>query len=254
MICQFLAFRMALLYIIHVTRIKLVLLQRSKLERCSCLFHCISFLFLHYETIAPQSIPRHFEETPLKEDWRQQVCMVVLQEYGVSDVETIEELIEKGSATRKIEVDAVLILPTTTNRQRVEGAETNKSLLAHKECIRALDNDRASYKLFSREKSLSKGYNPKKDALSSATNLKESTSLPLSSFASNASNFEEDIITSLPEQTGEDDYDVSEEFYKSERAQWKRNNGKVESSNRTALEEKLPKSNFDKVEGPAEIG
>lgn len=36
----------------------------------------------------------------MREDGKQQVCIVGLQEYKVSDVETIKELIEKGSATR----------------------------------------------------------------------------------------------------------------------------------------------------------
>jgi len=93
-------------------------------------------------------------------------------------------------------------------------------------------------------KSLSKGNNLKKDVLSSTTNLKESTTLPLPSVASNASNFEEDITTSWPEQTGGDDYDVSEEFYEPERTQWKRNNVKLESLNRAAPEEKLQKPSF----------
>ncbi|KAG8077297.1 hypothetical protein GUJ93_ZPchr0007g4618 [Zizania palustris] len=36
----------------------------------------------------------------MREDGKQKVCIVGLQEYRVSDVETIKELIEKGSATR----------------------------------------------------------------------------------------------------------------------------------------------------------
>lgn len=36
----------------------------------------------------------------MREDGKQQVCIVGLQEYRVSDVETIKELIERGSATR----------------------------------------------------------------------------------------------------------------------------------------------------------
>lgn len=36
----------------------------------------------------------------MREDGKQQVCIVGLQEYKVSDVETIKELIEKGNATR----------------------------------------------------------------------------------------------------------------------------------------------------------
>ncbi|GLU14524.1 hypothetical protein SLE2022_310860 [Rubroshorea leprosula] len=121
----------------------------------------------------------------MREDGKQQVCIVGLQEYRVSDVETIRELIEKGNATRstgttganeessrshailqlaiKRSVDGNESKPprvvgklsfidlagsergadTTDNdkQTRMEGAEINKSLLALKECIRALDND-----------------------------------------------------------------------------------------------------------------
>ncbi|KAG5537691.1 hypothetical protein RHGRI_024969 [Rhododendron griersonianum] len=121
----------------------------------------------------------------MREDGKQQVCIVGLQEYKVSDVETIQEFIEKGNATRstgttganeessrshailqlaiKRSADASESKPpklvgklsfidlagsergadTTDNdkQTRIEGAEINKSLLALKECIRALDND-----------------------------------------------------------------------------------------------------------------
>ncbi|XP_057454302.1 kinesin-like protein KIN-13B [Lotus japonicus] len=121
----------------------------------------------------------------MREDGKQQVCIVGLQEYRVSDVETIKELIEQGSSTRstgttganeessrshailqlavKRSVDGNGSKPprlvgklsfidlagsergadTTDNdkQTRIEGAEINKSLLALKECIRALDND-----------------------------------------------------------------------------------------------------------------
>ncbi|XP_028774043.1 kinesin-like protein KIN-13B [Neltuma alba] len=121
----------------------------------------------------------------MREDGKQQVCIVGLQEYRVSDVGAIKEFIEKGNATRstgttganeessrshailqlciKKSVDGTESKParlvgklsfidlagsergadTTDNdkQTRIEGAEINKSLLALKECIRALDND-----------------------------------------------------------------------------------------------------------------
>ncbi|KAI3521609.1 hypothetical protein L1887_11080 [Cichorium endivia] len=121
----------------------------------------------------------------MREDGSKQVCIVGLQEYRVSDVETIKELIDRGNSTRSTGTTganeessrshAILQLcvkrcvdgneskparvvgklsfidlagsergaDTTDNdkQTRMEGAEINKSLLALKECIRALDND-----------------------------------------------------------------------------------------------------------------
>ncbi|PSS01876.1 Kinesin-like protein [Actinidia chinensis var. chinensis] len=121
----------------------------------------------------------------MREDGKQQVCIVGLQEYRVSNVDTVKELIERGNATRSTGTTganeessrshAILQLAikrpidgndskparlvgklsfidlagsergadTTDNdkQTRMEGAEINKSLLALKECIRALDND-----------------------------------------------------------------------------------------------------------------
>ncbi|VVA97890.1 unnamed protein product [Arabis nemorensis] len=130
----------------------------------------------------------------MREDGRQQVCIVGLQEYEVSDVQLVKDFIDKGNASRSTgstganeessRSHAILQLvvkkhmevketrrsnidsnesrgkvvgkisfidlagsergadTTDNDRQtRIEGAEINKSLLALKECIRALDND-----------------------------------------------------------------------------------------------------------------
>ncbi|XP_017649557.1 kinesin-like protein KIN-13A [Gossypium arboreum] len=130
----------------------------------------------------------------MREDGRQQVCIVGLQEFEVSDVQVVKEYIERGNSARSTgstganeessRSHAILQLvvkrhpeikeskqnndvneskagkvvgkisfidlagsergadTTDNDRQtRIEGAEINKSLLALKECIRALDND-----------------------------------------------------------------------------------------------------------------
>lgn len=121
----------------------------------------------------------------MREDARQQVCIVGLQEFEVSDIQCVKEYIEKGNGSRSTgstganeessRSHAILQLTikkhgegkeskggrivgklsfidlagsergadtTDNDRQtRMEGAEINKSLLALKECIRALDND-----------------------------------------------------------------------------------------------------------------
>uniref|UniRef100_A0A7N1A0M0 Kinesin-like protein n=1 Tax=Kalanchoe fedtschenkoi TaxID=63787 RepID=A0A7N1A0M0_KALFE len=122
----------------------------------------------------------------MREDGHQQVCIVGLQEFEVSDVQTVKEYIEKGNSARSTgstgvneessRSHAILQLvvkkhsevteakvgklvgkisfidlagsergadTTDNDRQtRIEGAEINKSLLALKECIRALDHDK----------------------------------------------------------------------------------------------------------------
>ncbi|XP_031252782.1 kinesin-like protein KIN-13B isoform X2 [Pistacia vera] len=261
----------------------------------------------------------------MREDGKQQVCIVGLQEYRVSDVEMIRELIERGNSTRstgttganeessrshailqlaiKRSVDGNESKPprlvgklsfidlagsergadtTDNDRQtRMEGAEINKSLLALKECIRALDNDQGhipfrgskltevlrdsfvgnsrtvmiscispssgscehtlnTLRYADRVKSLSKGNNPKKDILSSTINLKESTTVPLSSVLPTASTYEDDT-DAWPDQNERDDFDASEDSYEPEKPVWKKN-GKLEPFN-LPTEDKLRKPN-----------
>ncbi|CAI0474641.1 unnamed protein product, partial [Linum tenue] len=82
----------------------------------------------------------------MREDGKQQVCIVGLQEYRVSDVKMIEELIERGNATRSTGTTGANEESSRSHailQLAMEGAEINKILLALKECIRALDNDKS---------------------------------------------------------------------------------------------------------------
>ncbi|KAK7294197.1 hypothetical protein RJT34_17083 [Clitoria ternatea] len=259
----------------------------------------------------------------MREDGKQQVCIVGLQEYRVSDVETIKELIEQGNATRstgttganeessrshailqlaiKRSVDGNGSKPprlvgklsfidlagsergadTTDNdkQTRIEGAEINKSLLALKECIRALDNDQGhipfrgskltevlrdsfvgdsrtvmiscispssgscehtlnTLRYADRVKSLSKGNNSKKDVLSSNFNLKESTTVPLSSI--NMYSYEDRATDTWLEENDGDDFSPPEDYCEQVKPSWKKN-GKTEPYG--ATDDKLRKPN-----------
>ncbi|XP_057772778.1 LOW QUALITY PROTEIN: kinesin-like protein KIN-13B [Salvia miltiorrhiza] len=261
----------------------------------------------------------------MREDGKQQVCIVGLQEYRVVDVETVKELIERGNATRstgttganeessrshailqlsvKRSVDGSESKParlvgklsfidlagsergadTTDNdkQTRMEGAEINKSLLALKECIRALDNDqghipfrgskltevlRDSFVGNSRTVMIScispnsgscehtlntlryadrvkslSRGNTKKDVLSSTSNLKESIAQPLSSVLPPATTFEDDTGDSWPEQTDREDYD--EDFYEQEKHHWKKNS-RAESHSLPNPDDKMKRNNI----------
>ncbi|KAK7389548.1 hypothetical protein VNO78_24689 [Psophocarpus tetragonolobus] len=259
----------------------------------------------------------------MREDGKQQVCIVGLQEYRVSDVETIKELIEQGNATRstgttganeessrshailqlaiKRSVDGNVSKPprvvgklsfidlagsergadTTDNdkQTRIEGAEINKSLLALKECIRALDNDQGhipfrgskltevlrdsfvgdsrtvmiscispssgscehtlnTLRYADRVKSLSKGNNSKKDVLSSNFNLKESTTIPLSSVNTYA--YEDRVADTWPDENDGDEFSPPEDYCEQVKPSWKKN-GKTEPYG--ATEDKCKKPN-----------
>ncbi|KAL1292918.1 hypothetical protein HN51_053474 [Arachis hypogaea] len=249
----------------------------------------------------------------MREDGKQQVCIVGLQEYQVSDVEMIKELIDQGNATRSTGTTganeessrshAILQLAikrstdgngskpprvavigklsfidlagsergadTTDNdkQTRIEGAEINKSLLALKECIRALDNDQGhipfrgskltevlrdsfvgnsrtvmiscispssgscehtlnTLRYADRVKSLSKGHNSKKDTISSF-NLKESITIPVSSFPASA--YEDHVVDASLEDNDVDEFSPPEEYYEEVKPSLKKY-GKIEPS------------------------
>ncbi|PSR96860.1 Kinesin-like protein [Actinidia chinensis var. chinensis] len=258
----------------------------------------------------------------MREDGKQQVCIVGLQEFKVSDVETIKDLIERGNATRSTGTTganeessrshAILQLAvkrsadgsdskpprvvgklsfidlagsergadTTDNdkQTRMEGAEINKSLLALKECIRALDNDqghipfrgskltevlRDSFVGDSRTVMIScispnagscehtlntLRYADRVKSLSKGNNSKKdvlSSTLNLkesTTMPSSGSTLEDDIADSWPENVDREEFDVSEEFQEPEKSLWKKN-GKVEAYTISNSEDKVRRSN-----------
>ncbi|KAJ3216537.1 Kinesin-like protein kif24 [Dinochytrium kinnereticum] len=85
-----------------------------------------------------------------REDGKQQVCIVGLQEHEVSDVEELMKIFEFGNNARSTGKLSFIDLAGSERgadrgdadkQTRMEGSEINKSLLALKECIRALDQD-----------------------------------------------------------------------------------------------------------------
>lgn len=91
-------------------------------------------------------------------------------------------------------------------------------------------------------KSLSKGNNPKKDMLPSTLNLKESTTVPLSSVLPAAPTYEDDITDTWPDQAEREDFDDSEESYEQAKPSWKKN-GKQEPYNISISEDKFRRPN-----------
>ncbi|KAE8687866.1 Kinesin-13A [Hibiscus syriacus] len=199
---------------------------------------------------AAQDILRLMRHSKLfmREDGKQQVCIVGLQEYKVLDVVTIKELIERGNATRSTGTTGAneessrshAILQLTIKRS-ADGTETKPARLVGKLSFIDLagsergadttDNDKQTrgskltevlrdsfvgdsrtvmiscispssgscehtlntLRYADRVKSLSKGNNSKRDTLSSSSNLRESTALPLASSLS--TDTFEDILT-----------------------------------------------------------
>nr|CAB3473640.1 unnamed protein product [Digitaria exilis] len=146
----------------------------------------------------------------MREDGKQKVCIVGLQEYRVSDVETIKELIEKGSATRSTGTTGAneessrshAILQLAIKR-RVDGNDSKPprpvgklsfiDLAGSERGADTTDNDKQT-----RVKSLSKGGNAKKDVPLAAP-LRESCHSPLPSFVPSFSASE--VINDITERS-----------------------------------------------------
>ncbi|KVH93901.1 Kinesin, motor domain-containing protein [Cynara cardunculus var. scolymus] len=149
----------------------------------------------------------------MREDGKQQVCIVGLQEYKVSNVETVKELIERGNATRSTGTTGAneessrshAILQLAVKRL-IDGNESKPPRLVGKLSFIDLagsergadttDNDKQT-----RVKSLSKGNNSRKDLSSSTSNLRNSVALPLSSVPSTMTRSEDVKLDRLPYET-----------------------------------------------------
>ncbi|KAG5523419.1 hypothetical protein RHGRI_035283 [Rhododendron griersonianum] len=161
---------------------------------------------------------------------------------------------------------------------RMEGAEINKSLLALKECIRALDNDqghipfrgskltevlRDSFVGDSRTVMIScispnagscehtlntLRYADRVKSLSKGNNSKKdilSSTLNLKESTTiplSGMTYEDDIADSWPENTDQEEFDDSEEFQEPEKPLWKKN-GKVEAYEISNSEDKMRRTN-----------
>ncbi|KAL6006247.1 hypothetical protein ACLOJK_040293 [Asimina triloba] len=174
---------------------------------------------VYHETVEP-IVPIIFQRTKatcfaygqtgkklcMREDGKQQVCIVGLQEFRVSNVETIRELIEKGNATRSTGTTGAneessrshAILQLSIKRS-VDGGESKPLRLIGKLSFIDLagsergadttDNDKQT-----RVKSLSKGNTSKKDLPSANLSLRDSTIVPLSSLLPTVSTFDGSMV------------------------------------------------------------
>ncbi|PHT31369.1 hypothetical protein CQW23_27706 [Capsicum baccatum] len=150
----------------------------------------------------------------MREDGKQQVCIVGLQEYRVSDVKMIKELIDRGGCPKKA--------------FECKGSSLETVFADMGTWYHAL------------VKSLSKGNNSKKEVSSSTVNLKESTTLSYSAVVPSTSIFKDDTGDSWPEQTDKDEYD--EDFYEQEKLIWKKNK-KLNGYNISNAEDKMKRAN-----------
>ncbi|PHU11900.1 Kinesin-13A [Capsicum chinense] len=177
----------------------------------------------------------------MREDGKQQVCIVGLQECRISDVEMIKELIDRVNEESS-RSHAILQLSV---KRLVDGSESKPPRvigklsfidLAGRPCEHTLNTLRYA----DRVKSLSKGINSKKEVSSSIVNLKESTTLSYFAVVPSISTFEDDTGVLWPELTDKDEYD--EDFYEQEKPMWKKNK-KLGGYNISNSEDKMKRGN-----------